>query len=106
MEASKDTSNISARSDQTTLEYHDAPTPEDMEDVVVIVTAKSEPIINKDLVPSEVDNLATAEMYLETQVQQLPNTGMFKNVLLYLSFCISLWLKSKMPFPFVMDSTK
>ncbi|XP_073542202.1 protein ELYS-like [Phyllobates terribilis] len=29
MEASQDASNVSARSNQTTLEYHDAPTPED-----------------------------------------------------------------------------
>ncbi|XP_018415472.1 PREDICTED: protein ELYS [Nanorana parkeri] len=65
VEASREASNISARSDQTTLEYHDAPTPEDMEDEVVTITAKSEPLINKESLPSEVVNLAKVEMHLQ-----------------------------------------
>ncbi|KAM6085657.1 protein ELYS-like isoform 2-T3 [Theristicus caerulescens] len=40
MDASKDTSNFSARSDQTTLEYHDAKSPGDFEDDVIFIAAK------------------------------------------------------------------
>ncbi|XP_040206865.1 protein ELYS-like [Rana temporaria] len=68
-EASRDASNVSARSDQTTLEYHDAPTPEDLEDDAVAVTAKSELII-KDSLPSEVSSLTAAEIHV-TDVQDL-----------------------------------
>ncbi|CAI9536838.1 unnamed protein product [Staurois parvus] len=70
MEASREASNISARSDQTTLEYHDAPTPEDMEDDVVTVTAKSELLIFKDSLPSEVGTIAAPEIRV-TEVQEL-----------------------------------
>lgn len=71
MEASKDANNVSARSDQTTLEYHDAPTPEDLEDETVTVTAKSELPI-KDSLPSEVSSLTSAEIHV-TDVQELPD---------------------------------
>ncbi|XP_072288243.1 protein ELYS-like, partial [Pyxicephalus adspersus] len=67
-------SNVSARSDETTLEYHDAPTPEDMEDDVVSVTAKSEPItkVHQDPPPpAVVDRLTTVEQHLLTEVQEL-----------------------------------
>ncbi|KAM9155701.1 protein ELYS isoform 3-T3 [Pangshura tecta] len=40
MEVSKETSNFSARSDQTTLEYHDARSPDDLEDDVIFITSK------------------------------------------------------------------
>ncbi|KAM6084876.1 protein ELYS-like [Theristicus caerulescens] len=40
MDASKDTSNFSARSDQTPLEYHDAKSPGDFEDDVIFIAAK------------------------------------------------------------------
>uniref|UniRef100_A0A8C3S5Z8 AT-hook containing transcription factor 1 n=1 Tax=Chelydra serpentina TaxID=8475 RepID=A0A8C3S5Z8_CHESE len=40
MEVSKETSNFSARSDQTTLEYHDARSPGDFEDDVIFITSK------------------------------------------------------------------
>ncbi|XP_074846141.1 protein ELYS isoform X2 [Carettochelys insculpta] len=40
MEVSEDTSNFSARSDQTTLEYHDARSPGDLEDVVIFISSK------------------------------------------------------------------
>eukprot|EP00079_Xenopus_tropicalis_P035912 XP_017949683.1 PREDICTED: protein ELYS isoform X2 [Xenopus tropicalis] len=43
MEVSKETSNISVRSDQTSLEYHDAPTPEDLEDDEIPVTDNVQP---------------------------------------------------------------
>ncbi|NWS68169.1 ELYS protein, partial [Crotophaga sulcirostris] len=40
MDVSKQNSNFSARSDQTTLEYHDAKSPGDFEDDVIFVAAK------------------------------------------------------------------
>ncbi|XP_074945450.1 protein ELYS-like [Phalacrocorax aristotelis] len=40
MDASKENSNVSARSDQTTLEYHDAKSPGDFEDDVIFIAAK------------------------------------------------------------------
>ncbi|NXG51371.1 ELYS protein, partial [Psilopogon haemacephalus] len=40
VEVSKDNSNVSARSDQTTLEYHDAKSPGDFEDDVIFIAAK------------------------------------------------------------------
>ncbi|XP_009463157.1 PREDICTED: protein ELYS, partial [Nipponia nippon] len=40
MDASKETSSFSARSDQTTLEYHDAKSPGDFEDDVIFIAAK------------------------------------------------------------------
>ncbi|XP_075718844.1 protein ELYS isoform X2 [Rhinoderma darwinii] len=75
MEVRKDTSNVSARSDQTTLEYHDAPTPEDLEDEVVLTTkihsSVSEPQGHTDvdcLVVTE-DSQPTAEA-LKTQERE------------------------------------
>ncbi|XP_074436040.1 protein ELYS-like [Larus michahellis] len=41
MDVSKENSNISARSDQTTLEYHDAKSPGDLEDDVIFIAAKA-----------------------------------------------------------------
>lgn len=41
MDVSKESSNISARSDQTTLEYHDAKSPGDLEDDVIFIAAKA-----------------------------------------------------------------
>ncbi|NXC51161.1 ELYS protein, partial [Penelope pileata] len=40
MDVSKENSNFSARSDQTTLEYHDARSPGDFEDDVIFIAAK------------------------------------------------------------------
>ncbi|XP_062346267.1 protein ELYS-like isoform X2 [Cinclus cinclus] len=40
MDASKENSNFSVRSDQTTLEYHDAKSPSDFEDDVIFIAAK------------------------------------------------------------------
>ncbi|XP_009944317.1 PREDICTED: protein ELYS-like, partial [Leptosomus discolor] len=40
MDASKENSNFSVRSDQTTLEYHDAKSPGDFEDDVIFIAAK------------------------------------------------------------------
>ncbi|XP_065536193.1 protein ELYS-like [Lathamus discolor] len=40
MVVSKENSNVSARSDQTTLEYHDAKSPGDFEDDVIFIAAK------------------------------------------------------------------
>lgn len=40
MDASKENTNFSARSDQTTLEYHDAESPSDFEDDVIFIAAK------------------------------------------------------------------
>ncbi|KAM6207601.1 protein ELYS [Sarcoramphus papa] len=40
MDVSKENSNFSARSDQTTLEYHDAKSPGDFEDDVIFIAAK------------------------------------------------------------------
>ncbi|KAM6279978.1 protein ELYS isoform 2-T3 [Porphyrio hochstetteri] len=40
MDVSKENSNLSARSDQTTLEYHDAKSPGDFEDDVIFIAAK------------------------------------------------------------------
>uniref|UniRef100_A0A8C6K3U8 Uncharacterized protein n=1 Tax=Melopsittacus undulatus TaxID=13146 RepID=A0A8C6K3U8_MELUD len=40
MDVSKENSNVSARSDQTTLEYHDAKSPGDFEDDVIFIAAK------------------------------------------------------------------
>ncbi|XP_075002695.1 protein ELYS-like isoform X2 [Calonectris borealis] len=41
MDVSKENSNFSARSDQTTLEYHDAKSPGDFEDDVIFIAAKA-----------------------------------------------------------------
>lgn len=40
MDVSKENSNFSVRSDQTTLEYHDAKSPDDFEDDVIFIAAK------------------------------------------------------------------
>lgn len=40
MDVSREKSNFSARSDQTTLEYHDAKSPGDFEDDVIFIAAK------------------------------------------------------------------
>lgn len=40
MDVSRENSNFSARSDQTTLEYHDAKSPGDLEDDVIFIAAK------------------------------------------------------------------
>ncbi|XP_053828705.1 protein ELYS-like isoform X2 [Vidua macroura] len=40
MDVSKENSNFSVRSDQTTLEYHDAKSPSDFEDDVIFIAAK------------------------------------------------------------------
>ncbi|NXJ12160.1 ELYS protein, partial [Odontophorus gujanensis] len=40
MDVSKENSNISVKSDQTTLEYHDAKSPSDFEDDVIFIAAK------------------------------------------------------------------
>ncbi|XP_009869901.1 PREDICTED: LOW QUALITY PROTEIN: protein ELYS [Apaloderma vittatum] len=40
MNVSKENSNVSVRSDQTTLEYHDAKSPGDFEDDVIFISAK------------------------------------------------------------------
>lgn len=90
MEASREASNISARSDQTTLEFHDAQTPEDMVDDVVTVSAKPEPFINKDLLPSEVDNLAAAEIQHVSEVQELQGKGVCSKCVLCVWFQPSL----------------
>uniref|UniRef100_A0A452J7F3 Uncharacterized protein n=1 Tax=Gopherus agassizii TaxID=38772 RepID=A0A452J7F3_9SAUR len=49
MEVSKETSNFSARSDQTTLEYHDARSPDDLEDDVIFITSKPDNSSAKDV---------------------------------------------------------
>ncbi|XP_069811346.1 protein ELYS [Dendropsophus ebraccatus] len=77
-EVCKDASNVSARSDQTTLEYHDAPTPEDLEDEVVTtkihasisghVQTETDPVIVAE------DVQPTAEI-LETQ-EDVPMEGL------------------------------
>ncbi|KAM8945526.1 protein ELYS [Pelodytes ibericus] len=66
MEVSKEISNVSARSDQTTLEYHDAPTPEDLEDDVVTISTKAHsPLINKP-VEMEMKEVLVTEPSSET----------------------------------------
>ncbi|KAG8583256.1 hypothetical protein GDO81_008342 [Engystomops pustulosus] len=60
MEISKDASNVSARSNQTTLEYHDAPTPEDLEDEVVLTT-KIHSSISEQPVQKDVDIVLVTE---------------------------------------------
>lgn len=40
LDISKENSNLSVRSDQTTLEYHDAKSPGDFEDDVIFIAAK------------------------------------------------------------------
>ncbi|XP_052529108.1 protein ELYS isoform X3 [Tympanuchus pallidicinctus] len=40
MDVSKENSNVSVKSDQTTLEYHDAKSPSDFEDDVIFIAAK------------------------------------------------------------------
>ncbi|KAM4770960.1 protein ELYS [Rhinophrynus dorsalis] len=53
MEVVKEASNVSARSDQTTLEYHDAPTPEDFEEDAVTVTVNLQPPVIETSVEKE-----------------------------------------------------
>uniref|UniRef100_A0A8C3CK20 AT-hook containing transcription factor 1 n=1 Tax=Cairina moschata TaxID=8855 RepID=A0A8C3CK20_CAIMO len=48
MDVSKENSNVSARSDQTTLEYHDAKSPGDFEDDVIFIAAKPANSFNKE----------------------------------------------------------
>lgn len=75
MEVGKDASNVSARSDQTTLEYHDAPTPEDLEDEVVLTT-KIHSSISEQQVQTDIteDVQPIAE---ETQERENVNTEAF-----------------------------
>ncbi|XP_041418029.1 protein ELYS isoform X2 [Xenopus laevis] len=47
MEVSKEISNISVRSEQASLEYHDAPTPEDLENDEISGTTNSQPQVNE-----------------------------------------------------------
>ncbi|CAH2249818.1 ELYS [Pelobates cultripes] len=56
MSLSKEAVNVSLRSDETTLEYHDAPTPEDMEDDVLTVTTKPH---DKEMMEEENEELKT-----------------------------------------------
>ncbi|XP_056423125.1 protein ELYS isoform X2 [Hyla sarda] len=80
MEVNKDASNVSARSDQTTLEYHDAPTPEDLEDEVVTKINFSQSThvhtdIDTVVVPEDVKPPAE---FLETEERDVLNTeGLF-----------------------------
>ncbi|XP_073528929.1 protein ELYS-like [Phyllobates terribilis] len=79
MEASKDASNVSARSNQTTLEYHDAPTPEDK---VVSTTVNSSG--SEQQPHAELDSvLVTGDVHhpiveaLETSEKENINTDIF-----------------------------
>ncbi|XP_033861229.3 protein ELYS isoform X2 [Acipenser ruthenus] len=53
MQEVKEMSHISARSGDSTLEFHDAPTPEEFEDDVVIINAK--PAVSVDCKPVQVE---------------------------------------------------
>ncbi|RXM31042.1 hypothetical protein EOD39_7327, partial [Acipenser ruthenus] len=79
MEVVKEMSHISARSGDSTLEFHDAPTPEEFEDDVVITNAK--PAVSVDCKPAQVEEpqvvvLEEEEVYevdLEKQEERLPS---------------------------------
>ncbi|MGH0152998.1 UNVERIFIED_CONTAM: hypothetical protein FKN15_023444 [Acipenser sinensis] len=79
MEFVKEMSHISARSGDSTLEFHDAPTPEEFEDDVVITNAK--PAVSVDCKPAQVEEpqvvvLEEEEVYevdLEKQEERLPS---------------------------------
>ncbi|KAG9484039.1 hypothetical protein GDO78_009768 [Eleutherodactylus coqui] len=60
MEVSKDMSNVSAKSDQT-LEYHDAPTPEDLEDEVLFIT-KIHSSVSEQQVLTNVDSVVAEDV--------------------------------------------
>ncbi|XP_044146279.1 protein ELYS isoform X2 [Bufo gargarizans] len=55
-----DVSNVSARSDQTTLEFHDAPTPEDLEDELVLTT-KLHSSVSDQRVQTDIDSVVVTE---------------------------------------------
>ncbi|XP_077139364.1 protein ELYS isoform X2 [Ranitomeya variabilis] len=63
MEASKDPSNVSARSDQTTLEYHYAPTPEDK----VVSTANMNFSVSEQQPQAEMDSVVVIEDVVGTE---------------------------------------
>ncbi|KAM9316723.1 protein ELYS [Gastrophryne carolinensis] len=70
METSREISNISAQSDQTTLEYHDAPTPEDLEEEPVILQSNSRLSIEKNLLPPEADHVFAEVVQPQEMVQE------------------------------------
>ncbi|XP_040285255.1 protein ELYS isoform X2 [Bufo bufo] len=55
-----DVSNVSARSDQTTLEFHDAPTPEDLEDELILTT-KLHSSVSDQRVQTDIDSVVVTE---------------------------------------------
>ncbi|XP_041109566.1 protein ELYS-like isoform X2 [Polyodon spathula] len=76
MQVVKEMSHISARSGDSTLEFHDAPTPEELEDDVVIISAK--PAVSVDCEPAQTEEpqVEEEEVYevdlIEKQEENLP----------------------------------
>uniref|UniRef100_A0A8U8ATF0 Uncharacterized protein n=1 Tax=Geospiza parvula TaxID=87175 RepID=A0A8U8ATF0_GEOPR len=66
MDVSKENSNFSVRSDQTTLEYHDAKSPGDFEDDVIFISAKPANSSSEETVDvQELEKEEESEMLLE-----------------------------------------
>ncbi|XP_053316764.1 protein ELYS [Spea bombifrons] len=66
MEVSGETSNVSIRSDQTTLEFHDAPSPEDLEKDTSMRTKPQSPVI-EGTVEEGIEVVLQPEQELESQ---------------------------------------
>ncbi|XP_029449806.1 protein ELYS isoform X2 [Rhinatrema bivittatum] len=74
LEVSKETSDISVRSDQTTLEFHDAQTPEDLGDDVVFIASKptistsQEPVtVQEQHEDNDGEKIAESELHFQQQ---------------------------------------
>lgn len=70
MDVSKENSNFSVRSDQTTLEYHDAQSPSDFEDDVIFIAAKPANSSTEETVDvQELENEEESEMVEDKPLQ-------------------------------------
>ncbi|XP_053566985.1 protein ELYS isoform X2 [Bombina bombina] len=77
MEVGKDASNVSIRSDQTTLEFHDAPTPEDLEEELNM-SAKPQHAVFIEPVDNEMDEDENIQPLSE--ILQPADSGEFEEV--------------------------
>uniref|UniRef100_A0A8U8AWF3 Uncharacterized protein n=2 Tax=Geospiza parvula TaxID=87175 RepID=A0A8U8AWF3_GEOPR len=81
MDVSKENSNFSVRSDQTTLEYHDAKSPGDFEDDVIFISAKPANSSSEETVDvQELEKEEESEMveYKPFQIEQPDPSGQKK----------------------------
>ncbi|MEE6475466.1 hypothetical protein FKM82_010755 [Ascaphus truei] len=71
MDVCRETSNVSAKSDQTTLEYHDAPAPDDLEEDVITLTNKPLHLNTEEPVDKEIQEAIVAKQIAEMQPTEM-----------------------------------